>query len=155
MKLAVIGTGYVGLASGACYAELGNQVYCIDIDQEKIEGLKKGKMPIYDPELDALIANNHAEGRLHFTNNLTEALEDCSLYFIDVGTPPVEDGSADLQYVLAVAKEIGSLLTDYAIIVNNSTVPVSTADKVREAVQTELDRRGLALEFNVVSYPEI
>ncbi len=154
MKLTVIGTGYVGLVSGACFAEMGNQVYCVDIDQEKIEGLKKGKLPIYEPGLDALVANNHAEGRLHFTSNLQEAMEECPLYFIAVGTPPGEDGSADLQYVLAVAKEIGSLMTDYAVIVNKSTVPVGTADKVREAVQQELDQRGLDLTFDVVSNPE-
>jgi UDPglucose 6-dehydrogenase len=154
MKLTVIGTGYVGLVSGACFAEMGNQVYCVDIDQEKIEGLKKGKLPIYEPGLDALVAGNQHEGRLHFSSNLTEAMEDCSLYFIAVGTPPGEDGSADLQYVLAVAKEIGSLLTDYAVIVNKSTVPVGTADKVREAVQQQLDQRGLDLAFDVVSNPE-
>lgn len=154
MKLTVIGTGYVGLVSGACFAEMGNQVYCVDIDQEKIEGLKKGKLPIYEPGLDALVAGNQQEGRLHFSSNLTEAMEDCSLYFIAVGTPPGEDGSADLQYVLAVAKEIGSLLTDYAVIVNKSTVPVGTADKVREAVQQQLDQRGLDLTFDVVSNPE-
>ncbi|MBD1399311.1 UDP-glucose dehydrogenase family protein [Pelovirga terrestris] len=154
MKLTIIGTGYVGLVSGACFAEMGNQVYCVDIDQEKIEGLKEGRLPIYEPGLDALVANNHAEGRLHFTSNLQEAMEECQLYFIAVGTPPGEDGSADLQYVLAVAKEIGSLLTDYAVIVNKSTVPVGTADTVREALQQELDNRGLDLTFDVVSNPE-
>ncbi len=154
MKLTVVGTGYVGLVSGACFAEMGNQVYCVDIDQEKIEGLKKGKLPIYEPGLDALVGSNYAEGRLQFTSSLSESMDDCQLYFIAVGTPPGEDGSADLQYVLAVAKEIGSLLTDYAVIINKSTVPVGTADKVREAVQQELDQRGLDLEFDVVSNPE-
>ncbi|HMB15481.1 MAG TPA: UDP-glucose/GDP-mannose dehydrogenase family protein [Pelovirga sp.] len=151
MKLTVVGTGYVGLVSGACFAEMGNQVYCVDIDQEKIEGLKKGKLPIYEPGLDALVGSNYAEGRLQFTSSLSESMDDCQLYFIAVGTPPGEDGSADLQYVLAVAKEIGSLLTDYAVIINKSTVPVGTADKVREAVQQEQDQRGLDLEFDVVS----
>src|SRR6056297_263709 len=154
MKLTVVGTGYVGLVSGACFAEMGNQVYCVDIDQEKIEGLKKGKLPIYEPGLDALVGSNYAEGRLQFTSSFSESMDDCQLYFIAVGTPPGEDGSADLQYVLAVAKEIGSLLTDYAVIINKSTVPVGTADKVREAVQQELGLRGLDLEFDVVSNPE-
>ncbi len=154
MKLTVIGTGYVGLVSGACFAEMGNQVYCVDIDREKIEGLKKGKLPIYEPGLETLVARNHEEGRLHFTSNLADAMDDCSLYFIAVGTPPGEDGSADLQYVLAVAREIGSLMTEYSIVVNKSTVPVGTAEKVREAVQRELDRRSLAIEFDVVSNPE-
>lgn len=154
MKLTVIGTGYVGLVSGACFAEMGNQVFCVDIDQEKIEGLKKGKLPIYEPGLDSLVGSNHAEGRLQFTSSLSESMDDCQLYFIAVGTPPGEDGSADLQYVIAVAKEIGSLLTGYAVIVNKSTVPVGTADKVREAIQAELDRRGLTIEFDVVSNPE-
>ena len=154
MKLTVIGTGYVGLVSGACFAEMGNQVYCVDIDREKIEGLKKGKLPIFEPGLETLVARNHEEGRLHFTSNLADAMDDCSLYFIAVGTPPGEDGSADLQYVLAVAREIGSLMTGHTIVVNKSTVPVGTAEKVREAVQRELDRRSLAIEFDVVSNPE-
>ena len=154
MKLTVIGTGYVGLVSGACFAEMGNQVYCVDIDREKIEGLKKGKLPIYEPGLETLVARNHEEGRLHFTSALAEAMDDCSLYFIAVGTPPGEDGSADLQYVLAVAREIGSLMTGYTIVVNKSTVPVGTAEKVRQTVQQELDRRDLELEFDVVSNPE-
>ncbi len=154
MKLTVIGSGYVGLVSGACFAEMGNQVYCVDIDQAKIEGLKKGKLPIYEPGLETLVARNQEEGRLHFTSSLAEAMDDCSLYFIAVGTPPGEDGSADLQYVVAAAKEIGSLMTGYCAVVNKSTVPVGTAEKVREAVQSELDRRGLGLDFDVVSNPE-
>ena len=154
MKLTVIGTGYVGLVSGACFAEMGNQVYCVDIDQEKIEGLKKGKLPIYEPGLDALVTRNHTEGRLHFTSNLADAMENCSLFFIAVGTPPGEDGSADLQYVVAVAKEIGSLLDVYAVVVNKSTVPVGTAENVHNAIQEQLDRRGVQVEFDVVSNPE-
>ena len=154
MKLTVIGTGYVGLVSGACFAEMGNQVYCVDIDQEKIEGLKNGKLPIYEPGLDSLVARNHTEGRLHFTSNLTEAMENCSLFFIAVGTPPGEDGSADLQYVVAVAKEIGTLLNNYAVVVNKSTVPVGTAEMVHAAIQEQLDQRGVQVEFDVVSNPE-
>ncbi|MBW6508320.1 MAG: UDP-glucose/GDP-mannose dehydrogenase family protein [Desulfuromonadales bacterium] len=154
MKLTVIGTGYVGLVSGACFAEMGNQVYCVDIDQEKIEGLKKGKLPIYEPGLDALVARNHTEGRLHFTSSLGEAMTNCSLFFIAVGTPPGEDGSADLQYVVAVAKEIGSLLDSYAVVVNKSTVPVGTAEMVHNAIREQLDQRGVQVEFDVVSNPE-
>lgn len=154
MKLTVIGSGYVGLVSGACFAEMGNQVYCVDIDQEKIEGLKKGKLPIYEPGLDALVARNQTEGRLHFTSSLGEAMTNCSLFFIAVGTPPGEDGSADLQYVVAVAKEIGSLLDSYAVVVNKSTVPVGTAEMVHAAIQEQLDHRGVQVEFDVVSNPE-
>lgn len=154
MKITVIGTGYVGLVSGACFAEMGNQVYCVDIDQEKVEGLKKGKLPIYEPGLDSLVARNHTEGRLHFTSSLGEAMTNCSLFFIAVGTPPGEDGSADLQYVIAVAKEIGLLLDTYAVVVNKSTVPVGTAEMVHDAIREQLDRRGIHVEFDVVSNPE-
>lgn len=154
MNVTVIGTGYVGLVSGACFAEMGNHVCCVDIDEKKIAGLKKGKLPIYEPGLESLVTRNLQEGRLRFTCSLSDAMADCSLFFIAVGTPPGEDGSADLQYVLAVAREIGALMGKYVIVVNKSTVPVGTAEKVRDAIQEELDQRNLDLEFDVVSNPE-
>ena len=154
MKLTIIGTGYVGLVSGACFAEMGNQVSCVDIDQAKINNLKNGKLPIYEPGLDAIVQRNYAAGRLHFTSSLDVAMATSNIYFIAVGTPPGEDGSADLKYVLAVAREIGSLMTDYAIIIDKSTVPVGTADLVSETIQKELDRRNLQIDFDVVSNPE-
>ncbi len=154
MNLTIIGTGYVGLVSGACFAEMGNRVNCVDVDQEKIHGLQKGKLPIYEPGLEGIVSRNFAEGRLHFTTSLAEAVKTSNIYFIAVGTPPGEDGSADLRYVLAVAREIGSLITDYSVIVDKSTVPVGTADLVRAAVQEELDKRGVKVEFDVVSNPE-
>lgn len=154
MKLSVVGTGYVGLVTGACFAEMGNVVTCVDIDERKIENLKKGILPIYEPGLEEIVVNNYKEGRLKFTTSLPESLEGAQACFIAVGTPPGEDGSADLQYVLAVACEIGRNLKDYCAIVDKSTVPVGTAEKVREAVQTELDKRGSAIVFDVVSNPE-
>ena len=154
MNLTIIGTGYVGLVSGACFAEMGNRVNCVDVDQDKIRGLQKGKLPIYEPGLEGIVSRNFAEGRLHFTTSLAEAVKTSNIYFIAVGTPPGEDGSADLRYVLAVAREIGSLITDYSVIVDKSTVPVGTADLVRAAVQEELDKRGIKVEFDVVSNPE-
>ncbi len=154
MNLTIIGTGYVGLVSGACFAEMGNHVTCVDVDQAKIDGLNQGKLPIYEPGLEALVLRNHAEGRLNFTSRLAKACESSNLFFIAVGTPPGEDGSADLQYVLAVAREIGSLINDYAVIVDKSTVPVGTADLVQAAVQEELEKRHLNLAFDVVSNPE-
>ena len=154
MKLTIIGTGYVGLVSGACFAEMGNQVSCVDIDETKINNLKNGKLPIYEPGLDAIVQRNYAAGRLHFTNSLEVAMATSNIYFIAVGTPPGEDGSADLKYVLAVAQEIGSLMTDYAIVIDKSTVPVGTADLVSETIQKELDRRNLQIDFDVVSNPE-
>ena len=154
MNLTIIGTGYVGLVSGACFAEMGNQVTCVDIDQSKIDGLKNGILPIYEPGLEALVKRNHAEERLYFTTKLSAAAAISNIFFIAVGTPPGEDGSADLQYVLAVAREIGSLITDYAVVVDKSTVPVGTADLVRAAIQEELDRRNLTIDFDVVSNPE-
>jgi len=154
MKLTIIGTGYVGLVSGACFAEMGNQVSCVDIDQTKINNLKNGKLPIYEPGLDAIVQRNYAAGRLHFTSSLEVAMATSNVYFIAVGTPPGEDGSADLKYVLAVAQEIGSLMTDYAIVIDKSTVPVGTADLVSETIQKELDRRNLQIDFDVVSNPE-
>ncbi|PIE70590.1 MAG: UDP-glucose 6-dehydrogenase [Deltaproteobacteria bacterium] len=154
MNLTVIGTGYVGLVTGACFAEMGNRVTCVDVDAAKIEGLKKGILPIYEPGLKDVVMRNVDSGCLSFTTSLRDAIADVSVFFIAVGTPPGEDGSADLQYVLAVAREIGRLITDYAVIVDKSTVPVGTADKVREAIQDALYQRGVDLPFDVVSNPE-
>ena len=154
MNITVIGTGYVGLVTGACFAEMGHIVTCVDIDQHKIDNLKKGILPIYEPGLDSIVINNHQAGRLKFTTSLQEATVTDDVFFIAVGTPPGEDGSADLQYVLAVAKEIGMHMQRAAIIVDKSTVPVGTADKVRAVVQAELDKRGLNLAFDVASNPE-
>ena len=154
MHLTVIGTGYVGLVAGASFAEMGNTVTCVDQDVDKIVGLKQGVLPIYEPGLKTMVADNYANGRLRFVTALAEAMQDSNIYFIAVGTPPGEDGSADLRHVLAVAQEIGQHLRRYALIVTKSTVPVGTAEKVRAAVQAELERRGLDLEFDVVSNPE-
>lgn len=154
MKLTVVGTGYVGLVTGACFAEMGNDVTCVDVDQGKIDRLKQGILPIYEPGLEPIVVNNSRAGRLVFTTSLAEAMRDSAVYFIAVGTPPGEDGSADLQYVLAVAREIGRNLQQYAVIVDKSTVPVGTADKVRAAIQAELDQRGKTIPFDVVSNPE-
>jgi UDPglucose 6-dehydrogenase len=154
MKLTIIGTGYVGLVTGACLAELGNQVWCVDIDAGKIERLRGGEIPIYEPGLEELVRGNLAASRLRFTTELPEALDETDVHFIAVGTPPGEDGSADLQHVLAAARAIGRHLKRPAVIVNKSTVPVGTAERVRATVQEELTRRGLAIEFDVVSNPE-
>ena len=154
MKLTIIGTGYVGLVTGACFAEMGSRVVCIDIDEQKIENLKQGILPIYEPGLENIVLQNYGDGTLSFSTSLEEAAKESSVFFIAVGTPPGEDGSADLQYVLQVARDIGKHITDYAVIVDKSTVPVGTADKVRAAVQEELDRRGVDIEFDVVSNPE-
>lgn len=154
MNLTVVGTGYVGLVSGTCFAEMGNQVTCVDVDANKVEKLKNGFIPIYEPGLEPMVKSNHMEGRLQFTTSLPEAMTTSNVYFIAVGTPPGEDGSADLKYVLAVAKEIGENLNDYAVIVDKSTVPVGTADKVKAAIQAELDKRGVDVKFDVVSNPE-
>ena len=155
MKVTVVGSGYVGLVTGACFAEMGNDVYCVDIDNKKIENLKKGVLPIYEPGLEEIVKRNYSGGRLHFTTDIKEGLDDALFMFIAVGTPPDEDGSADLQHVLSVAREIGRKMEKYVIIVNKSTVPVGTADRVREAVREELTKRGRTeLEFDVVSNPE-
>ena len=154
MNLTIVGTGYVGLVSGACFAEMGNRVACVDVDQTKIDGLQVGKLPIYEPGLESIVQRNYADGRLRFTTSLAEAMQTSNVYFIAVGTPPGEDGSADLKYVLAVAREIGSLMTDYSVIVDKSTVPVGTADLVRDAIQEELDKRNVTIDFDVVSNPE-
>ena len=141
MKIVVIGTGYVGLVTGSCFAERGNQVTCVDIDKNKINNLHKGILPIYEPGLDELVKTNVQEERLFFNSSLADVIDGAEVIFIAVGTPPGEDGSADLQYVLGVASDIGKYLTDYAVIVDKSTVPVGTADKVTEAIQVELDKR--------------
>lgn len=154
MNLCVIGTGYVGLVTGACFAEMGNRVVCVDKDEAKIAALKAGHVPIHEPGLDRVVATNAREGRLHFTTSLPDAMASASVLFIAVGTPPLEDGSADLQHVLEVAREIGKRLDRYSILVDKSTVPVGTADKVRAVVREELDKRGVDLEFDVVSNPE-
>lgn len=154
MRIAVVGTGYVGLVAGACFAESGNNVTCVDIDKAKIEGLKKGIVPIYEPGLKEMVLRNSEEGRLAFTTDLEEAVADSLIIFIAVGTPPGEDGSADLQYVLGVARNVGRSMDGFKILVDKSTVPVGTADKVRSAVKEELDKRGASFEFDVVSNPE-
>ncbi|MDA3789859.1 MAG: UDP-glucose/GDP-mannose dehydrogenase family protein [Desulfobacula sp.] len=154
MNLTIIGTGYVGLVTGACFAEMGTAVTCVDIDETKIQNLKNGILPIYEPGLENLVLQNFKDKSLKFSTNLAEASINTNLFFIAVGTPPGEDGSADLQYVLQVAKEIGRAITGYSVIVDKSTVPVGTADKVRETIQKELDNRGLEIEFDVVSNPE-
>ena len=154
MKIAVVGTGYVGLVTGTCLAEVGIDVTCIDIDSNKIEGLKQGVMPIYEPGLEAMVVKNHSKGKLNFSTSLEEGIKDADVAFIAVGTPPDEDGSADLKYVLAVAREIGRHMNSYGVVVTKSTVPVGTAEKVRAAVQDELDQRGASIHFDIASNPE-
>ncbi len=154
MKVTIFGTGYVGLVTGACLAEMGNHVVCVDIDAGKVERLKQGEIPIYEPGLESIVQSNHASGRLGFTTEAAPAIAHAELIFIAVGTPPDEDGSADLQYVQAVARTIGRHLDHYAVVVNKSTVPVGTADRVRTAVAAELAARHAAVEFDVVSNPE-
>ncbi len=154
MKVAIVGSGYVGLVTGTCFAEVGIDVVCVDIDKKKIENLKEGIIPIYEPGLEEMVHRNTKKERLKFTTNIAEALEDCEVIFSAVGTPPDEDGSADLQYVLSVARDCGKYMNDYLLIVTKSTVPVGTAIKVKKAVQDELDKRGLNIEFDVASNPE-
>jgi UDPglucose 6-dehydrogenase len=154
MKIAVVGTGYVGLVTGACFAEVGIEVVCIDIDKEKIEGLKRGIIPIYEPGLDTIVKTNTAKGRLSFSTELAPNLAGCEVVFSAVGTPPDEDGSADLSYVLAVAREVGRNLQEYALVVTKSTVPVGTAAKVKQAISGELEKRGMNIPFDIASNPE-
>lgn len=154
MKITVIGTGYVGLVSGTCFAEMGNTVCCIDVDQKKIEGLKKGIIPIYEPGLEAMVLRNTANGNLTFSTDLASKLHDTDIAFIAVGTPMGEDGSADLKYVLQVAQTIGDHMTRPLLVVDKSTVPVGTADQVRQTIQAALDKRGLSIDFHVLSNPE-
>ncbi|MDD2856653.1 MAG: 2-dehydropantoate 2-reductase N-terminal domain-containing protein, partial [Desulfuromonadaceae bacterium] len=154
MKICIFGAGYVGLVAAACFAESGNSVITVDIDKKRIEDLKQGIIPIYEPGLKEMILRNQGEGRLSFTLDMEEAVKASLVCFIAVGTPPGEDGSADLKYVLGVARNIGRAMNGFKIIVDKSTVPVGTADKVRAAVQEELAARGVNLEFDVVSNPE-
>ena len=154
MKICVIGSGYVGLVAGTCFAESGNHVICVDVDEKKIEGLKRGVIPIYEPGLKEMVLRNCEEGRLTFTTDLGHAVKESLVNFIAVGTPPGADGAADLQYVLSVARSIGRHMEGFKIIVDKSTVPVGTADKVRSAVAEELALRGVEIEFDVVSNPE-
>lgn len=154
MKITIVGTGYVGLVTGTCFSEVGIDVTCIDIDKKKIEGLKNGVMPIYEPGLEPMVKSNLEKGRLHFSTSLKDNLKDSEAVFIAVGTPPGEDGSADLKYVLAVAREVGQHMEDYMVVVTKSTVPVGTAKKVKAAVQEELDKRGANIGFDVASNPE-
>lgn len=154
MKIAIVGTGYVGLVSGACFAEMGIDVTCVDIDQAKIERLRVGDIPIYEPGLDELVLRNTHEGRLHFTTRLADYLDGVEAVFSSVGTPPDEDGSADLRYVLEVAREVGRHMQHYLVVVTKSTVPVGTARKVEAAIREELSKRGVDIPFDVASNPE-
>ena len=154
MKISVVGTGYVGLVSGACLADVGNDVLCLDLDVAKIRILEEGGIPIYEPGLQEMVQRNVAAGRLHFTTDIEKAVRHGTVQFIAVGTPPDEDGSADLQYVLAAARNIGRLMTDYKVVVDKSTVPVGTADKVKAAIADELEKRGVKVPYSVVSNPE-
>lgn len=154
MKITVVGTGYVGLVSGTCFADVGIDVVCVDIDSNKIEKLKNGIIPIYEPGLEELVKRNHANGRLTFTTDLGEAIQDSEVVFIAVGTPPGEDGSADLSYVLGVAREIGEKMTDYLVVATKSTVPVGTGVKVKAEIAKSLANRNSNLEFSVASNPE-
>ena len=154
MKIAIVGTGYVGLVSGTCFADTGVNVTCIDVDANKIERLNKGEIPIYEPGLDELVKKNVAAGRLKFSTDLASELDDVEIVFSAVGTPPDEDGSADLKYVLQVARTIGQNLNHYVVVVTKSTVPVGTAKKVHDAIEEELQKRGVSIEFDVASNPE-
>ena len=154
MKVAIVGSGYVGLVTGTCFAEVGIEVTCVDIDKKKIDNLNQGIIPIYEPGLEEMVHRNVKKGRLSFTTSLRDALVDCEVVFSAVGTPPDEDGSADLQYVISVARDCGKFMNDYLLIVTKSTVPVGTAEKVRKALRDELDKRGVKVEFDVASNPE-
>ena len=154
MNIAIVGTGYVGLVTGTCFAEMGAHVTCVDVDAQKIQKLKDGIMPIYEPGLEELVKRNVGFERLNFTTDLTEVLDDVEVVFSAVGTPPDEDGSADLKYVLAVARQFGQNINKYTILVTKSTVPVGTAKKVKAAIQEELDKRGVDVPFDVASNPE-
>ena len=154
MNIAIVGTGYVGLVTGACFADTGVNVTCVDVDENKVEALKQGRVPIYEPGLDELVAKNYKAGRLKFTTSLEEVLNGQDVVFCAVGTPPDEDGSADLKYVLQVARTIGRNLNKYLVVVTKSTVPVGTASKIRNAINEELAKRGADVEFDVASNPE-
>ena len=154
MKIAIVGSGYVGLVTGTCFAEVGIDVVCVDIDKKKIDNLKEGIIPIYEPGLEEMVHRNMKKGRLQFTTSIAEALENCEVLFSAVGTPPDEDGSADLQYVLSVARDCGKNMKNYLLVVTKSTVPVGTALKVKAAIQDELDKQGVSIPFDVASNPE-
>lgn len=154
MNIAIVGTGYVGLVSGTCFAEMGVNVTCVDVNEQKIQALLNGQIPIYEPGLDEMVLRNHKEGRLNFTTDLSTCLDKVDIVFSAVGTPPDEDGSADLKYVLEVAHTVGKNMNKYLILVTKSTVPVGTAQKVKQAIQEELDRRGVEIPFDVASNPE-
>lgn len=154
MNIAIVGTGYVGLVSGTCFAEMGVNVTCVDVNEEKINSLKNGQVPIYEPGLDEMVLRNHREGRLNFTTDLTSCLDNVEIVFSAVGTPPDEDGSADLQYVLEVAREFGQNIKKYTVLVTKSTVPVGTAKKVKAVIGEELEKRGVDVPFDVASNPE-
>ena len=154
MNIAIVGTGYVGLVTGTCFSEMGVDVTCVDINEAKIKALQGGVMPIYEPGLESLVLKNVEAGRLHFTTDLTACLDNVSIVFSAVGTPPDEDGSADLKYVLEVARTIGRNMKQYKLVVTKSTVPVGTASKVRAVIQEELDKRGVTVDFDVASNPE-
>lgn len=154
MRIAIVGTGYVGLVTGTCFAEMGTEVYCVDVDVNKIESLKRGVIPIYEPGLEEMVLRNMQAGRLHFTTDLKECLDQVEVLFCAVGTPPDEDGSADLKYVLAVAHEVGQYMNQYILVVTKSTVPVGTAQKIKQAIREELDRRGVDISFDIASNPE-
>lgn len=154
MNIAIVGTGYVGLVTGTCFSEMGVDVTCVDINEAKIKALQGGVMPIYEPGLESLVLKNVEAGRLHFTTDLTACLDNVSIVFSAVGTPPDEDGSADLRYVLDVARTVGRSINKYTLLVTKSTVPVGTAQKVKAVIQEELDKRGVAIPFDVASNPE-
>lgn len=154
MNIAIVGTGYVGLVSGTCFAEMGVNVTCVDVNEQKIQALLNGQIPIYEPGLDEMVLRNHKEGRLNFTTDLSTCLDKVDIVFSAVGTPPDEDGSADLKYVLEVAHTVGKNMNKYLILVTKSTVPVGTAQKVKQAIQEELDRRRVEIPFDVASNPE-
>lgn len=154
MRIAVVGTGYVGLVTGTCFAEMGNKVWCVDVDEGKISMLREGEIPIYEPGLKKMVLENSARGHLHFTTDIEAALGEAAVCFIAVGTPMGEDGSADLSYVEAVARDIGRHMVRHTYVVDKSTVPVGTAEKVRGWIQAELDRRSSDLTFDVISNPE-
>ncbi|MDR0994758.1 MAG: UDP-glucose/GDP-mannose dehydrogenase family protein [Tannerella sp.] len=154
MKIAIVGTGYVGLVTGTCFAEMGSEVYCVDVDKSKIEKLKNGLIPIYEPGLEEMVSRNVQAGRLKFTTELAECLDEVEIVFSAVGTPPDEDGSADLRYVLEVAREIGRLMKQYLLVVTKSTVPVGTAEKIKAAIREEQALRGVDIPFDIASNPE-
>ncbi|MDL2279012.1 UDP-glucose/GDP-mannose dehydrogenase family protein [Parabacteroides sp. OttesenSCG-928-G07] len=154
MKIAIIGTGYVGLVTGTCFAEMGTEVFCVDVDNKKIENLKKGILPIYEPGLDEMVARNYEAGRLSFSTDIKEVINQVEVLFCAVGTPPDEDGSADLKYVLDVARSVGKYMDSYILVVTKSTVPVGTAEKIKKAIKEEQEKRGVDIPFDIASNPE-